>query len=94
MLARLFCSARLVTPGLSRDCVPAWLQASLLGFFSSGRFQLEEFGISKPSDRPQHLGERDFGVFNHVTFYGAPLSKSRSDVQKGAVFAFARMLSG
>lgn len=57
----------LLTPRLSRVCVPAWLQASLLGFFSRGRFQLKEFSISKPGDGPEHHDERDVAVFDHVT---------------------------
>jgi hypothetical protein len=49
--------------------VSAHLQASLFHFFSSDGFQLEQFSVSKPSDCPQQLSERDFVVFSHVTFH-------------------------
>ena len=59
----------LLAPGVSRDCVPAFLQTSSLGFFSRHRFQLEQFSIGQPRDGSQYFSERDICVFNHAAFH-------------------------
>jgi hypothetical protein len=62
------CNALLMTPRLSRNSVPAQLQASLLDLFAYGRFQLEQFGITKPRDGSQYSSERNFSVVDHLAF--------------------------
>jgi hypothetical protein len=69
LMGMSLCNTLLVTLRLSRNCVPAQLQASLLHLFAYGRFQLEQFSIPKPRDGPQYSSERNFSVVGVRTFY-------------------------